>query len=86
MASYWFELPDQTAFNIRERAGRHKQKPVRHPESDNLAGGRGRLPNAQQFRRMIELVESTPSLLSWDLVPLRHFASSTAGVRNLKTV
>ena len=29
--------------------------------ADNLAGGRGRLPNAQQLRRMIELVESLPS-------------------------
>jgi aryl-alcohol dehydrogenase-like predicted oxidoreductase len=27
---------------------------------DNLAGGRGRLPNAQQRERMIELVESLP--------------------------
>ncbi len=29
--------------------------------ADNLAGGRGRLPNAQQLMRMIELVESLPS-------------------------
>ena len=29
--------------------------------ADNLAGGRGRLPNAQQLRRMIELVEGLPS-------------------------
>jgi len=29
--------------------------------ADNLAGGRGRLPTAQQLRRMIELVESLPS-------------------------
>ena len=29
--------------------------------ADNLAGGRGRLPNAQQLKRMIELVESLPS-------------------------
>ena len=29
--------------------------------ADNLAGGRGRLPNAQQIRRMIELAESLPS-------------------------
>ena len=28
--------------------------------ADNLAGGRGRLPNAQQRERMIELVESLP--------------------------
>ncbi len=28
--------------------------------TDNLAGGRGRLPNAQQLERMIELVESLP--------------------------
>ena len=29
--------------------------------ADNLAGGRGRLPDAQQLTRMIELVESLPS-------------------------
>ena len=29
--------------------------------ADNLAGGRGRLPNAQQLIRMIELAESLPS-------------------------
>ena len=29
--------------------------------ADNVAGGRGRLPNAQQLRRMIELAESLPS-------------------------
>lgn len=29
--------------------------------TDNLAGGRGRLPNAQQLERMIELVESLPT-------------------------
>ena len=29
--------------------------------ADDLAGGRGRLPTAQQLRRMIELVESLPS-------------------------
>ena len=28
--------------------------------ADNLAGGRGRLPNAEQRKRMIELVESLP--------------------------
>ena len=28
-------LPDQTALNIRERAGRRKQKPVRSPESSS---------------------------------------------------
>ncbi len=28
--------------------------------ADNLAGGRGRLPNTQQLRRMIELVEGLP--------------------------
>jgi aryl-alcohol dehydrogenase-like predicted oxidoreductase len=29
--------------------------------ADNLAAGRGRLPNAQQRERMIELVASLPS-------------------------
>ena len=29
--------------------------------ADNLAGGRGRLPNAEQLERMIQLVESLPS-------------------------
>ncbi len=29
--------------------------------TDNIAGGRGRLPNAQQIERMIELVENLPS-------------------------
>ncbi len=29
--------------------------------TDNLAGGRGRLPNAEQLGRMVELVESLPS-------------------------
>ena len=28
--------------------------------ADNLAGGRGRLPNAEQRERMVELVESLP--------------------------
>jgi len=28
---------------------------------DNIAGGRGRLPDAQQLARMIELAESLPS-------------------------
>jgi aryl-alcohol dehydrogenase-like predicted oxidoreductase len=28
--------------------------------ADNIAGGRGRLPNAQQLERMVELVESLP--------------------------
>jgi aryl-alcohol dehydrogenase-like predicted oxidoreductase len=29
--------------------------------ADNIAGGTGRLPDAQQIRRMVELVESLPS-------------------------
>ena len=29
--------------------------------TDNIAGGRGRLPNAQQIERMVQLVESLPN-------------------------
>ncbi len=29
--------------------------------ADDLAGGRGRLPNPQQLQRMVQLVESLPN-------------------------